>query len=102
MSPEEREAIRKETAPVYLTDAKIKATSLIPEHRNFEVDASMYNGMTETPKINDYVQLGDHEDDQDDIVPEFSYDVKPAEEQRMVEQKHVDFQGDEFKETYDE
>jgi hypothetical protein len=35
-------------------------------------------------------------------VPEFSEEVKPAQEQQMVEQKHFDFQGQEYKETYDE
>ena len=42
------------------------------------MDTSIYNGIT-APKINDYVQLGDHDADQDDIVPEFSEEVKPAE-----------------------
>jgi len=100
MTPAEREAIRKENAPVFVTDNHIVATSLIPEHRNYDLDTSIYNGLSALN--NNYVQLADHDDDQDDIVPELSYDVKPAEEEKLVEQKHFDFDGAEFKETYDD
>ena len=77
-TPAERKAEYEESHPVYVTDNHVVATSLIPEHRNFDMDTSIYNGIT-APKINDYVQLGDHDLDQDDIVPEFSEEVKPAE-----------------------
>lgn len=102
MTPAEKKAEFAENHPVYVTDNKVVATSMIPEHRNFDVDTSIYNGLSANPKINDYVQLSDHDEDQDDIVPEFSEDVKPAQEQQMVEQKHYDFQGQEIKEVYDE
>ena len=101
MTPADKEAEYKENHPVYVTDNKIVATSLTPEHKNFDIDTSIYNGIS-NPKINDYVQLADHDDDQDDIVQEFSEEVKPAQEQSMVEEKHFDFNGEEIKETYDE
>jgi len=102
MTPAERKAEFEENHPVYLTDThKVAATSMIPEHRNFDVDTSIYNGLS-SPKINDYIQLGDHDLDQDDIVPEFSEEVKPQEEQALVEPKHFDYAGDEFKPVYDE
>lgn len=100
MTPVEREAIRKENAPVFVTDNHVAATSLIPEHRNYDLDTSIYNGLTTLNQ--DYIQLADHTDDQDDIVPEFSEEIKPAEEEKLVEQKHFDFQGQEIKEIYDE
>ena len=100
MTTAEKEAIRKENSPQFITDNHIVATSLIPPHRNFDVDTSIYNGMTMTNK--EYLQLGDHTNDQDDLVPEFSEEIKPEGEQQMVEQKHFDFAGQEIKEIYDE
>lgn len=100
-TPAERKAEFEESHPVYVTDNHQIAASLIPEHRNFDMDTSIYKGIS-TPKINDYVQLQDHVLDQDDIVPEFSEEVKPAEQQQMVEEKHFDFAGTEFKQEYDE
>jgi hypothetical protein len=48
------------------------------------------------------VQLNDHVNDADDVVPEFSEEIKPKVEHVRAEEKHIDFEGKEFKEIYDE
>lgn len=55
---------------------------------------SIYDGLM--------VQLNDHVNDADDVVPEFSEEIKPMMEHVRAEEKHFDFQGKEFKEIYDE
>ena len=95
----DREAYRRARTPTYVPD-HVLATNLVPEHRNFDVDRSIYNGLNLLN--NNYIQLGDHSNDQDDIVPEFSEEVKPEQEQEMVQEKHFDFAGQEIQETYDE
>lgn len=47
-------------------------------------------------------KIHDHENDQDDLVPEFSAEIQPAQDHVRAEEKHFDFEGKEFKETYDE
>jgi len=48
------------------------------------------------------VQAKDHINDADDLVPEFSEEIKPQVEHVRAEEKHYDFEGKEFKEIYDE
>lgn len=55
---------------------------------------SLYDGIM--------VQLNDHYNDADDVVPEFSEEVKPFVEHARAEEKHYDFEGKEYKEIYDE
>jgi hypothetical protein len=99
MAEAQRDYIRRHNTPQQVTD-KVVPTSLIPEHRNFDVDRSIYNGLN--MMNNDYLQIGDHTNDADDIVPEFSEEVKPEPEQQMAEAKHFDFAGQEISEIYDE
>lgn len=56
---------------------------------------SLYDGIS-------MVQLSDHTLDQDDLVPEFSEEIKQQAPHVVAEEKHFDFEGKEFKETYDE
>jgi hypothetical protein len=56
---------------------------------------SLYDGIS-------MVQLSDHTNDQDDIVAEFSEEIKPQVEHVRAEEKKYDFEGKEYKETYDE
>jgi len=50
MTPAEKAAEYKESHPVYVTDNHVVATSMIPEHKNFDVDTSIYNGLSANPK----------------------------------------------------
>jgi len=56
---------------------------------------SLYDGIA-------MVQLHDHTNDQDDLVQEFSEEPKTPKEHVRAEEKHYDFEGKEFAETYDE
>jgi hypothetical protein len=101
MTPEEKMAIKKANAPLWMTEKnKVAVTDLVPHHKNMDIDTSIYNGIHLT--ANDYVQLGDHTNDNDDVVPEFSEEVKEHSEQALPEEKHFAFDGAEIKETYDE
>ena len=101
MTPEEKAAIKKANAPLWLTEGKkVAATDLTPHHKNYDLDTSIYNGIHLT--ANDYLQLSDHTNDNDDVVPEFSEEVKEPQEQAVPEEKHYAFDGAEIKETYDE
>jgi hypothetical protein len=48
------------------------------------------------------VQLEDHINDEDDMVPEFSEEIVANKQHMRAEEKHIDFEGKEFKEVYDE
>mmetsp|Transcript_21652 Transcript_21652/g.33324 ORF Transcript_21652/g.33324 Transcript_21652/m.33324 type:complete len:97 (+) Transcript_21652:858-1148(+) len=48
------------------------------------------------------VQLADHDNDSDDVVPEFSEEVKIKVEKKEAKKSKVDFAGSEFEEFYDE
>jgi len=56
---------------------------------------SLYNGI-------EMVQLEDHVNDADDLVPEFSAEIVAQKEHVKVEEKHYGFDGQEIKEVYDE
>jgi hypothetical protein len=56
---------------------------------------SLYDGIS-------MVQLSDHVNDQDDLVAEFSDEIKPQVNHALAEEKKYDFEGKEFKEIYDE
>ena len=56
---------------------------------------SLYEGIS-------MVQLSDHVNDQDDLVPEFSEEIKPFVEHARAEEKKYDFEGKEYKEIFDE
>lgn len=78
--------------------AEQQSIAQMPEihHYNKDVDFDIYNGIS-------LVQTEDHVGDSDDIVPEFSEEVKVEEKpQEPVEEKKTDFAGQQFKEVYDE
>lgn len=65
-------------------------------HKNPSVNLSeIYQGV-------DLVQLSDHENDQDDIVPELSEAVQAASEVIKAKPYKKDFAGEDYEETYDE
>jgi hypothetical protein len=99
MSTAEREAFHKANSPTFVPDTHIVPTDLTPPHRNFDVDTSIYKGLDMSLS---YVQLADHTNDQDDVVPEFSEEIRDQQPQQIAEAKHFDFAGEEIKETYDE
>jgi hypothetical protein len=99
MTAAEKEAFKRANSPAFVSDNKVIPTDLTPPHRNFDVDTSIYNGLVNTSS---YVQLSDHENDQDDVVPEFSSDINEKHEQVIAEVKHFDFAGQEINEIYDE
>jgi hypothetical protein len=50
-----------------------------------------------------FIQLGDHGDDNDDIVPEFSYPAKEGKPENLkVKKTKMGFDGQEYEEFYDE
>mmetsp|Transcript_38177 Transcript_38177/g.58230 ORF Transcript_38177/g.58230 Transcript_38177/m.58230 type:complete len:156 (+) Transcript_38177:1214-1681(+) len=50
----------------------------------------------------DLVQLGDHTNDSDDVVPELSQDDKPAPKKEEKKPINIDFNGQQYEEFYDE
>lgn len=90
MSKQEREAYRIANSPQFVPDSHIVPTDLTPPHRNFDVDNNIYNGLSMTSS---YLQLSDHVNDQDDVVPEFSEEFKDHQEESIAEVKHFDFAG---------
>ena len=46
--------------------------------------------------------LEDHENDDDDIVPELSYDVQPVQKKVVKKPPKHDFMGQEYTEVYDD
>lgn len=78
--------------------AEQQAIAQMPEihHYNKDIDFDIYNGIS-------LVQTEDHVSDSDDIVPEFSEEVKQGEKSvELVEEHKTDFAGQQFKEVYDE
>ena len=65
-------------------------------HPNPSVDlGSIYQGV-------ELVQLSDHENDEDDIVPELNEAVKSASKPPTKELLKTDFAGEKFQEVYDD
>ena len=71
-----------------------------PNTKNPSVNfAQMYKDLIQKSS---FVQLSDHDNDSDDLVPEYSEAVKiePKKEEKL--KKKIDFNGAEFEEFYDE
>lgn len=70
-------------------------------HPNPSINLSeMYGAMNDE---NNFIQIGfDHENDNDDIVPEFTENVVVEKKVAETDPRKTDFAGDKYTEMYDE
>lgn len=92
----------KEAAKSSKLEKSVLAQGMTPvdsyvHHKNPSVNfAEMYGGV-------DLVQLEDHENDEDDLVPELNEAVKaPVRLSQKAKTTKRDFAGEEYEETFDE